>query len=292
MSTIIDGAEVSILVDTARIPFILDVHLLDDPSSLLNPESAAVGEVACDVLHASWTWGAAEWRGPLTMAEAGSVKLVFHDPDRVFDTANPAGTPPVPGSRVQVLVDGLPAFTGYVAQVTHSLASHESTLLGHDAVAMLAQQAFLGFVFSGTTFDNFNAVLSAVGFPHNRRVTYGSPAGFRTAGEEPAQAWPALMRIARAELGTVWADRADRVAFRGRGIDEPDIGVLPIIGCEGADLEDVVSLEDRAAIVDHVVVEPDDTQPQAEWADTEAIGLYGKRTLRAQRDELRLALAP
>ena len=153
--------------------------------------------------------------------------------------------------------------------------------------------AYGGQLGAGTTYDNFHEVLSAVGWPMSERIVYGAPAAYRSAGGEPQQAWPALLRVARAELGTVFPDRQGRIAFRCRGIDLTAIDLLPVVGCEGADLDDVTSLVARSAIVDHVLIEPDDVfLAPAHYEDTIAVQSYGRRTLRAKRDELRLALAP
>ena len=95
MSTTLDGAEVAVLIDGGRqTPFVLDVDQLGSSSDTdgirceLTPAIDALADVSADVITLELTWGASEWMGPLTLTEAGSAAIVFHDPERMLDPGN------------------------------------------------------------------------------------------------------------------------------------------------------------------------------------------------------------
>ena len=58
----------------------------------------AITDVTADVIDLDLSWGAGEWMGPLTLAEAGAATITFYDPDRVLDPGNTTlAYPVVPG---------------------------------------------------------------------------------------------------------------------------------------------------------------------------------------------------
>lgn len=290
--TVIAGADITIMSDITDVPFILDVHLLDDPESVLTPASDTIRPIECEVTSARWRWGASEWWGPLTLAEAGTARIVLADPDGTYDPANPAIRPITPNRPVTIYVDGIAAWAGWITTAEHERSTAETVLTCEDGIAVLNRASFSGITPAGSTFALMSAVLDAVGWPPGARAPHGSPAGYRTEGTDPEHAWPALQRGALAELGIVWIDRAGRVAYSGRGWLPGAPATPPRIGCGGADLEELSSSTDRDSIRNHVLVDPDDTHVAVEWSDASSAGLYGRRTIEVKRDELRLAVAP
>ena len=291
---LVKGADVVILADLEPVPFILDVHELDREESVLTPEDDALGAVECEVVYASWSWGSSEWQGPLTTPDAGTCELVLADPTRKYDPGNPAVARPIQlGSPLVVQVDGARAWSGYVRAVEHDYGAGTTTLQGADALAALAQVAYDGLTPAGTTWAVLDAILDSVGWRQDLRVKHGAPAAYRTAGLDPENGWPALVRNALAEGGLLWVDRQGRVAVAARGLLEPSPSDdPPVIGCGGADLGQLTSSVERPGIRNHVLVDATDTQPTLQWTNGSSIAAYGRRTLRVKRDELRLGLAP
>ena len=287
------GAEVSILADLEPVPFILDVDVLDAPESVLTPTDEALGDIACEVTFARWSWGATTWAGPMTVPEAGACELVLADPSRKYDPGNPDNPRPIQlGSPLMILVDGARAWSGYVREVTHDHGSGLTTLIGGDAIMALAQIAYDGLTPAGTTWAILGAILDSAGWAQGLRITYGAPAAYRSAGTDPENAWAALVRNALAEGGLIWCDREGRIAQAARGLLPDPSTEPPVIGCEGADLAQLVTGVDRQGVRNHVLVEKTETLPTTEYRDHVSIAAYGPRTLRVARDELRLTLAP
>jgi hypothetical protein len=290
--TVIAGADIAILSDISDVPFILDRDLLDDPESVLTPTDDVMAPLECEVLTARWKWGAEEWLGPLTKAEAGSAEVVLRDPQGDYDPANPAIRPITPNRPIAILVDGVRAWSGWIVTVAHERSTDETRLSCEDGIAVLARASYTGVTPAGSTFALMGKVLDAVQWPGSQRIAYGAPAGYRTAGDDPENAWEALQRGALAELGLVWIDRSGRVAYSARGW-APEVPTdAPRIGCGGADLEELESSTDRDSIRNHVLVEPDDTHTTVEWTDSTSAALYGRRTIDVKREELRLEVAP
>lgn len=287
------GVDVAILADLDPVPFVLDVDHLNADGAVLTPVDDALSDVSCQVTFATWSWGATTWEGPLTLSDAGTIELVLADPTRKYDPANPDNPRPVQlGSPLGVRVDGAPAWTGAVTEVTHDHGAGLTTIRGVDAIALLSQVAYDGLSVAGTTWAVMASILDRVGWPAGLRVTYGAPAGYRTAGLDPEQGWPALIRNAQAEAGLLWVDRQGRVAQAARGLVPDAPTDPPVIGCGGADLETLETGLDRKAIRNHVLVDADDSHPTLEYTDAASIAAYGRKTLRGKRDELRLGLAP
>lgn len=286
------GADVTIQADLDPVPFVLDVDLLDADGSVLTPTADALSDIACRVVYASWRWGAAEWRGAMTTPDAGAIDIVLADPLRQYDPGNPDVARPIQlGSPILVDVDGARAWTGYVVEVSHDHAAGLTSLHGADGVAAMAGVAYPGLTPAGTTWTVMGAILDAVGWPADLRVTHGAPAAYRAAGTDPENAWAALIRNALAEGGLLWVDRLGRIAQAARGVSPVEDLVPPVIGCDGADVGELTTMIDRDAVRNHALVEGEDV-PSLEWTDAGSIAAYGRRTLRVQRDELRLALAP
>lgn len=289
----VSGADVQILADLDPVPFVLDVDLLNADASVLTPTDEALSDIACQVTRASWSWGSSEWKGPLTTPDAGGAELLIADPDRKYDPGNPDAARPVQlGSPVQIRVDGAPAWTGFLSECFHDHGAGLTTLRASDAIAALAQVAYDGLTIAGTTWAVMDSILDRVGWPASLRVKYGGPAAYRTAGTDPEQGWPALVRNALAEGGLLWVDRQGRVAQSARGLISEPVESPPVIGCDGADLASLETGVDREGIRNHVQVDADDTHPTVQWSDPGSIAAYGRRTLRGKREELRLGLAP
>ena len=288
----VKGADIAILADLDPVPFVLDVDVLDADASVLTPTDDALSDISCKVTYGTWTWGATDWAGALTMADAGTAELVIADPGRAYDPANPANVRPVQmGSPIIIRVDGADAWAGYVAEIEHDYAAGLTTLRAADAIAALAGVTYDGLTPAGTTYAVMDSILDRVGWPSHLRVKYGSPAGYRTAGTDPEMGWAAMIRNAVAEGGLLWVDRSGRIAQAPRGLEPTGALWPPVIGCGGADLENLTTATDRDGIRNHVLVE-DETLPTAEWTDPVSIAAYGRKTMRAKRSELRLGLAP
>jgi hypothetical protein len=229
----------------------------------------------------------------MTVPDAGACSLVVADPERLYDPGNPDNPRPIQlGSPLVITVDGAAAWTGYVREVTHDHAGGLTTLIGGDAITALAQTAYDGLTPAGTTWAILGSILDRAGWSQTLRVTYGAPAAYRSAGTDPENTWAALVRNALAEGGLIWCDRSGRIAQRARSqLPEPALEP-PVIGCDGADVASLTTGVDRQGLRNHVLVEKTDTLPTTEWREPVSVAAYGPRTLRVQRDELRLALGP
>ena len=97
MSTLVDGAEISIIAELGHLPFLLNVHLLDEPDSILNPVDEVIVDVTCEVRHATWRWGSEEWAGPLDEGRGGLARGGALGPRSDARSGEPRGPRPSPG---------------------------------------------------------------------------------------------------------------------------------------------------------------------------------------------------
>lgn len=291
MSTTVAGAEVAVQLDLGEVPIILGRDILD-ATAILTDVEGSYSDIDPVVMGAHWTWGSNDPRGLLTDVESGRAIIDVLDPARTLDPQNASRTTILsPGAHGRVLVDGVPAFTGYLDGVDFALADGIATVLLQDAIPRLSGQTVVTTLAPGWTTTQLAAVLDAVGWPASLRVVYGSPTAYRDEDVIVMSAWAALLRIRDAELGDLWIDRAGRVAFRCRGI-APDATTAAELGDAATAVGDLRTTLRRVAIVNHVALDMADPTPDREWADGPSVALNGRRSVSHAADDLKLIEAP
>ena len=112
------------------------------------------------LINLELTWGAGDWMGPLTLTEAGTALLSFHDPERRLDPAMPLRAyQVVPGRYMRVDVDGTPVWTGRVATIAHDLGAMVCGVQGTDAIPELAAWAVSIDLAAGLASDQATALM-------------------------------------------------------------------------------------------------------------------------------------
>jgi hypothetical protein len=295
MSTTLDGAEVAVLIDGGRqTPFVLDVDQLGSSSDTdgirceLTPAIDALADVSADVITLELTWGASEWMGPLTLTEAGSAAIVFHDPERMLDPGNTELAYPVaPGRLIQVAVDGTPVWTGKVATIVHDLAGQISSVQGADAIPELAAWAISVDLAAGVVSDQATALLLGSGWPHDRWRVEGSSSVTRVAERITGNLAAGLRRLADAELGAVFVDRTGVVVFRCRS-EEPPGAIVATLGDRAIGVVNLANTVDRR-LINTVVIDMAEVEPIARtYTDDPSIQAYGTSSLSVAAADLGL----
>src|SRR5262245_24286314 len=97
----------------------------------------------CVIESITWGWGASSDAGVLTTADAGGGTITLYDPDRRFDPTNEESGAIITdiGTRIQVVVAGVPAFTGRVDDLDHDLITARISVV--DDVNALAAVQFV-----------------------------------------------------------------------------------------------------------------------------------------------------
>lgn len=295
MSTTLDGAEVSVLIDGGRqTPFLLDIDVLGSTNDAdgirceLTPAIDALADVSADVIELELTWGAAEWMGPLTLTEAGSASITFLDPERLLDPGNTALTYPVaPGRLLQVLVDGTPVWTGKVATIVHDLAGQISAVQGADAIPELAAWSISVDLAAGLVSDQATQLLVGSGWPADRFRVEGTSSVARVAERIVGNLAAGLRRLADAELGAVFVDRTGVVVFRCRSEAPPD-AIAATLGDRAVGLVNLSNTVDRR-LVNTIVVDMGPALPARTYTDDPSVQAYGTSSLSAAAADLGLA---
>jgi hypothetical protein len=170
----------------------------------------------CVVEEVSWSWASTSDNGVVTVADAGGGTLTLYDPDRRFDPANDQATDPLTkiGTRVQVIVAGVPAFTGRVDDVAHDLTTAQVALV--DDISALASVQFVETaVPAETAAARIGRILDLAAWPAAKRDVTAGGVNLQ-AGTVAADAWSELVEVNRNELGALWVRPDGAVAFRPR----------------------------------------------------------------------------
>jgi hypothetical protein len=295
MSTTLDGAEVSVLLDGGRqTPFVLDVDVLGSTNDAdgirceLTPAIDALSDVSADVIELELTWGAGEWMGPLTLVEAGSASISFWDPGRLLDPGNTELPYPVaPGRLLQVLVDGTPVWTGAVSTIVHDLAAGLSAVQGADAIPELASWAISVDLAAGLVSDQATALLVGSGWPADRFRVEGTSSVARVAERIVGNLAAGLRRLADAELGAVFVDRTGVVVFRCRSEAPPD-AIAATLGDRAVGIVNLSNTVDRR-LINTIVVDMGPTLIARTYTDDPSVQAYGTSSLSASAADLGLA---
>jgi hypothetical protein len=289
MATDIDGATVSVQLDLGESPFILDRDLLDADSSVLTPTADAMSDVSCEIIGGQWSRGAPAANGILTDVVTGRAELLLSDPDRTLDPLNDTSAANTAiGAAGRVLVDGTPAFSGYLSEVSHDMAAATSTVVLLDGLSLLHQQAVALTLAAAGTWAQATQLLDAIGWPPELRVTYGAPTSARLSDEVVMSAFEVLTRLREAELGDLWVDGAGRLALRARGYPRSDVP-RAVIGCDGIALETITAERRRIGLVNHVVLDMTDPAPDRIVFDSESIAANGRRSYTGREADLLLS---
>lgn len=294
MSTLLDGAEVAVLIDGGRqTPFVLSVDILgsaldtDGVRCELTPASDAITDVSADVIELELTWGAGEWMGPLTLTEAGAASITFLDPERLLDPGNTAlAYPVVPGRYMRVDVDGTPVWTGTVAAIMHDLAGQISTVEGADAVPELAAWAISVDLAAGLVSDQALQLLVGSGWPAARFRVEGTSSVMRKAERITGNLAAGLRRLADAELGAVFVDRTGVVVWRCRSEAPPD-AIAATLGDRAIGIVNLAHTVDRR-IINTIVVDLGAGVPARTYTDDPSVLAYGVSSLSVAAADLGL----
>jgi hypothetical protein len=216
----------------------------------------------------------------------GRAELVLSDPQRELDPLNEASAANgALGAAGRVTVDGYPAFSGYLSEVSHDLAAGTTRLVLLDGLSLLHQQDVALTLAAANTWAQATQLLDAIGWPAQLRVTYGAPVTARQADAFVGSAFEALERLRDAELGDLWLDPGGRLAFRARSYPRPSTP-RALIGCEGIALETIVTERRRIGLVNHVVLDMADPDPDRVAYDAESVAANGRRSVTGKESDL------
>jgi hypothetical protein len=237
------------------------------------------------VLAANWQWGAPAPTGILTDVTTGRAEITFADPNRTLDPLNDA-SPYITriGNPGRILIDGSPAFTGVITNVSHEASDATSILELADHLSLLHQQAVSVAWVKTSTADQFTALLDLIEWPADLRIQYGATTTKRLAEEFVGTAFEAASRLRDAELGAFWADHQGRPAFRSRGFPRPTIEVLTL-GCDGVAMASLSGELRRIAIINHVLIDFDPGTDR-NYLDSASIALHQRRSYQNREADL------
>lgn len=287
------GASVAVEIDFGITPIILGRDILD-ATAILHGGGSELADVTGIVLNIDCVWGAREPRGILTDVEAGRATITILDPDRNYDPGNEdRPTVLTAGANGRIKVDGNFAFAGYLDGIEHSLASGVTTVVLADAIPRLSTMAVSTRLDADETVGQMLALVAVMPFapeadPTTPLATYGDGVTWRGEDEIADNAWAALNRLRDAELGHLWIDRIGRIAFAGRDFTEWPDGAVGIGDSPFVPLLDIFSALKRLAVVNNVTVSFDDPTPDRIYSEPGSVGRYGRRSLSADSNDLRL----
>jgi len=197
----------------------------------------------CVVEEITWGWAASNDSGVLTVADAGGGSIRLYDPGRLFDPTNEEGLASAQiGSRVQLVVAGVPAFTGRVDDLAHDLTV--ATLSVVDDVSALASIAFVETpVPAEAASARVGRILDLAAWPPPRRdVAAGGV--LLQAGTVASDAWSELVEVTRNELGALWLRPDGVLAWRPRAAAWAGGAPAMVFGCPPSDAY-LIELETR-----------------------------------------------
>lgn len=216
-------------------------------------------DVTCQVLEASWNWGAGSDQGVMTQQDAGSLSLRLVDPDRILDPQNAVG----PffgvldiGTPIRLRIDGYTAFRGRVTGITHDLQLAEDI----DFVTITAEDE-LGTI--GRFAADNGGALALVSQSASARVTallddMAWPAGQRDIGTggETLQAvtvenevWPAIIETVISDGGRIQVEQDGTVHYRNRATAWAGLATTFTLGCTGdAEMESLALVSEAGPL--------------------------------------------
>jgi RNase H-fold protein (predicted Holliday junction resolvase) len=305
MPATIEGVQVSVLVDLDDTTLVLGRDHLGD---VMNGWLENAADVSCDVVSASWSWGAGSYRRLLTECETGQLELDLDDPTRAYDPANDQG--PYFGAlrrdrpiRVLVAADvdtpegpvrqELVAWTGKVRTWAHDWAGATTHATAYDVLEEATRQPVSFTAPAATPTAQAQAVAAAVGFPMAVHSGYRNLT--RSSHRFASNLREALADCRLADLGHVWADRRGRLQYADRS--RAGHSALPyldpiVVGCDPVPVGNLTSSLDRSELVN--VVRVDRFDPSGSGLDPyvyrldASVVLNGEHALLTSEQELDL----
>lgn len=222
-------------------------------------DAPAWSAVECEVLEASYQWGASSEAGVLSVPDAGAMDLRTYDPDRLLDPLSQTSPffgsirPGTPIRLVGKVPSTIAAWTGFLDEASHELGSSTGKLRAVGGIAYLAQAELAeGVVLPNTLRARVRAVVTSVGLgsvlPVAPEVPDIDPDPAVAAHDGKARsAWSVIQDAALDALTYVWVDGAGMVRFTPWG-SLPDAAYM--VGCDdgtgGAWLEGLSELTSTA----------------------------------------------
>jgi hypothetical protein len=205
---------------------------------MLRASTGAYVELDCDaILGLSFSWGATDDRGVLTVPEAGQCEILFTDPSRRYDPGNPLsdlfGDLDV-GTRIRVWLAANQYYHGWIEDTSHDLGV--ATWVAADRLARLAGVRFTETSAPAETADARVRRIFGAASVTTGGVTSG---GLNLqAGTYATDGWSDTVKITQSELGTVWVDRLGNMQWRPRSVAWAALGApILTLGCTPSDAE-------------------------------------------------------
>ena len=234
----------------------------------------------CVIVDISWSWGASADRGVLTVADAGGGSIRLYDPERRFDPTNDESDAidlTTIGTRVQVWVAGVPAFTGRLDDIDHDLEV-ASIKVTDDVAALAAVQFTETNVPAETASARVVRILDLAAWPASLRdVTAGGVT--LQAGTVAADAWSELVEVTRNELGALWLKPDGTLAWRPRANAWAATAPAMVFGCPPSDVP-LIALQtgaDQSNLV-NVLTASRRTGTARTVTDSPSLGRYGRHS--------------
>lgn len=175
--------------------------------------------IGCEVIEAQYTYGATDEAGVLSLPAAGQLDLRTRDLARELDPGNADGPyfgSIAPGTpirlRTTAAAGGLPAWTGFLDDVSYDVSSARGTIRAADGVSYLAQADLAdGLALPNTFRARVRAILTAAGltaivpFAPDVPDMDADPAVAAYDGKSKP-AWAAILDAAQDALLFVWLD--------------------------------------------------------------------------------------
>jgi hypothetical protein len=306
MSAVIDGVEITLLVDLADATMVLGRDVLGD---VMHGYLEGAADITCETITAAWAWGAVDYRRGLTVPETGTLVATIKDPRRIYDPANEQG-PHYEALRrdrpIRVLLgadytaggqtfrlEGS-AWTGKVRSWSHDWISGRTTLTAYDTLEEAGRASLSTTVPAGTPVQQAVAAGTAAGIPVYVEDGNGLDGGrTRSTHRFDDNLLAALADCRFAAVGAYWCDRdghlkiADRM-FQGRVFKR---GFT--VGCDpNPVVTSLSSTLDRGELVNAVRVDRFDPQgnnlaPHV-YRDGPSIAAHGLHALTTSEEELDL----
>ena len=254
-------------------------------------------EITCDVLGASWTWGAGADQGVLTVQDAGNLSLTLTDPARKYDPQNAvsayAGLVDI-GTEVRVKLDTYVVFRGRLTNIAAELALAEDvnivTMGAEDNVGAFGRFAadtggalVLG---SQTTSARLTSLADRLSWP----------AGLRDigAGGETLQGvtiqnevWPAMVDAVTSDGGRLQVEQDGTLHYRNRATAWGTPSLDLTVGCGGdVELESLSLVAEPGALINRLTADIVGGTGVTETTDAASVARYGSWT--ATKTDLQL----
>ena len=245
-------------------------------------------DVTCEVLEASWNWGAGSDQGVMTQQDAGSLSLRLVDPDRILDPQNAVG----PffgvldiGTPIRLRIDGYTAFRGRVTGITHDLQLAEDidfvTITAEDELGTIGRFAAdnggaLALV-SQSASARLTALLDDMAWPAGQR-DIGSGGETLQAVTVENEVWPAIIETVMSDGGRIQVEQDGTVHYRNRATAWAGLATTFTLGCTGdAEMESLALVSEAGPLTNSLTYGIVGGAAQL-YTDATSIATYGTWT--------------